>query len=139
MKVIFDTNVWVSALITPGGISARVFASQARFQSITSEEILAEVEKVLHYDKIQRKRGLTDEEIADYMQFIRLISRVVMVHEQVNLLEVDPSDNKFLACARAAQAAYIVSGDPHLTRLGSFEQIEILPPGEFLKRLKQEQ
>ncbi len=139
MKVIFDTNVWVSALITPGGISARVFASHARFQSITSVEILAEVEKVLHYDKIQRKRGLTDEEIADYMQFIRLISRVVMVHEQVNLLEVDPSDNKFLACARAAQAAYIVSGDPHLTRLGSFEQSEILAPGEFLKRLKQEQ
>jgi putative PIN family toxin of toxin-antitoxin system len=136
MKVVFDTNVWVSTLITPGGISARVFVSLDRFQSITSEEILVEVEKVLHYDKIQRKRGLTDEEIADYIQFIRLISSVVSVNEPVNLIQADPSDNKFLACARAAQADYIVSGDPHLTRLGSFEQIEILPPGEFLKRLK---
>jgi putative PIN family toxin of toxin-antitoxin system len=139
MKVVFDTNVWVSALITPGGISARLFISLDRFQSMISEEILVEVEKVLHYDKIQRKRGLTDEEIAHYLQFIRLPSSVVTVHEPVNRIQADPSDNIFLACARAAQAAYIVSGDPHLTRLGSFEQIEILPPGEFLKRLKQKQ
>ena len=64
MKVVFDTNVWVSALITPGGISARLFVSLDRFQSMTSEEILVEVEKVLHYDKIQRKRGLTDEGVS---------------------------------------------------------------------------
>jgi putative PIN family toxin of toxin-antitoxin system len=68
MKVVFDTNVWVSALITPGGVAARLFVSLDRFQSVTSEEILMEVEKVLHYDKIQKKRGLTDEEIAHYLQ-----------------------------------------------------------------------
>src|SRR5215213_7527483 len=135
MKVVFDTNVWVSALITPNGISARLFVSLDRFQSVTSDEIIAEVEKVLHYDKIQKKRGLTDEEIASYIQFIRLISSVVTVNEQVNFIQADPSDDKFLACASASQATYIVSGDPHLTRLGSYEQIEILPPGEFLKRL----
>jgi uncharacterized protein len=138
MKVVFDTNVWVSTLITPGGISARVFVSLDRFQSITSEEILVEVEKVLHYDKIQKKRGLTDEEIVHYIQFIRRISRIISVNEPVNLIQADPSDNKFLACAKAAQAAYIISGDPHLTRLGSFEQSQILSPGEFLKRLQPE-
>jgi uncharacterized protein len=137
MKVVFDTNVWVSALITPSGVAARLFGSLEHFQSVTSEEILVEVERVLHYDKIQKKRGLTDEQVAHYIQFIRLISRVILVNEPVNLIQADPSDNKFLACARAAQADYIISGDPHLTRLGSFEQVEILPPGEFLKRLQQ--
>jgi putative PIN family toxin of toxin-antitoxin system len=137
-KIVFDTNVWVSALITPGGVLARLFGFLDQFQSITSEEIIAEVEKVLHYDRIQKKRGLADEEIAHYIQVIRLISNVITVNEQVNLIQADSSDNKFLACARAAQATYIVSGDIHLTRLGSFERIEIIPPGEFLKRLGQE-
>jgi putative PIN family toxin of toxin-antitoxin system len=138
MKVVFDTNVWLSALITPGGIAARLFVFLDRFQSVTSKEIIAEVERVLHYDKIQKKHGLTDEEIAQYVQYIRLVSSVVTVHEPVNLIQADPSDNKFLACARAAQAAYIISGDVHLTSLRSFEQIEILALADFLKRLKQE-
>ena len=136
MNVVFDTNVWVSALITPGGVAARLFVSLDRFQSVTSEEILAEVEKVLHYDKIQKKRGLTDEEIAHYLQLIKRISTVVTVNEAVTLIQEDPSDNKFLACAKAASATYIVSGDPHLLGLGSFEQIEIISPGGFLTRLK---
>jgi putative PIN family toxin of toxin-antitoxin system len=138
MKVVFDTNVWVSALITPGGIAARVFPFLECFQSVTSEEIIVEVERVLHYDKIQKKRGLADEEITHYIQFMRRISSVVTVNEPVNLIQADPSDNKFLAGARAAQATYIISGDVHLTSLRSFEQIEILTPADFLKRLKQE-
>jgi putative PIN family toxin of toxin-antitoxin system len=138
MRVVFDTNVWVSALITPSGVAARLLALLAHFQSVTSAEILAEVEKVLHYDKIQQKRGLSDEEIAHYLQLIQRISQVMTVSEPVELIREDPSDNKFLACARAGEAAYIISGDPHLTRLGNFEQSEIIAPGEFLKRLKPE-
>jgi putative PIN family toxin of toxin-antitoxin system len=48
MKVVLDTNVWVSALITPNGVAARLLALLEEFQSITSEEIIAEIEKVLH-------------------------------------------------------------------------------------------
>jgi putative PIN family toxin of toxin-antitoxin system len=139
MRVVFDTNVWVSALITPRGVAARLLVFLEHFQSVTSEEILAEVEKVLHYDKIQKKRGLTDEEIAHYLQLIKHISHVITVSEPVELIREDPSDNKFLSCAKAAQATYIVSGDPHLTRLGNFEQSKIISPGEFLNRLKQKE
>jgi putative PIN family toxin of toxin-antitoxin system len=92
MRVVLDTNVWVSALITPRGVAARLLTLLAHFQSVTSEEILAEVEKVLHYDKIQKKRGLTDEEIARYLQLIKRISHVVTVSEPVELIREDPSD-----------------------------------------------
>ena len=40
MKVVFDTNVWVSALIKPQGVSARIFEATTPFQSVTSKEII---------------------------------------------------------------------------------------------------
>jgi uncharacterized protein len=44
----------------------------------------------------------------------------------------DPDDNKFLGCASAADAAYIISGDKHLLRLIQFKEIKILNPKDFL-------
>ncbi len=45
----------------------------------------------------------------------------------------DPTDNKFISCAAAAGAKYIVSGDRHLLDLETFRDIRIMPPTEFLK------
>jgi len=49
------------------------------------------------------------------------------------VIKEDPADNKFLECALAADAKYIVSGDRHLLSLKTFKSIRILPPTEFLK------
>ena len=49
----------------------------------------------------------------------------------------DPSDEKFLACALAARADFIISGDRHLLRLGMFHGIPILSPKRFFSILKE--
>ena len=61
---------------------------------------------------------------------------MVEVTGQVTVIEKDPSDNKFLACAVEAKADYIVSGDLHLTELETFEGILIIIPRAFLELLE---
>ena len=51
----------------------------------------------------------------------------------------DPDDNAVLACAKEGDAAYIVTGDAHLLRLGTYEGITILTPVQFLRALAEHQ
>lgn len=136
MRVVVDTNVFVSALISPRGTPAQILAHEFPFELITSEEILGELNRVLHYDRIQKRYNLNEEIISGYLSTIRKDSQVVEITSQVTVIEKDPSDNKFLACALEAKADYIVSGDPHLTELETFEGIPVVIPRAFLELLE---
>ena len=136
MRVVVDTNVFVSALISPRGAPAQLLAHEFPFELVTSEEILAELNRVLHYDRIQKRYNLNEEIISGYLTTIREDSQVVEVTSQITIIEKDPSDNKFLACALEAKADYIVSGDPHLTELETFEGIPVVIPRAFLELLE---
>jgi putative PIN family toxin of toxin-antitoxin system len=136
MRVVVDTNVFVSALISPRGTPAQLLAHEFPFELVTSEEILTELNRVLHYDRIRKRYNLNEEIISGYLSTIREDSQVIEVTGQVTVIEKDPSDNKFLACALEAKADYIVSGDPHLTELETFEGIPIVIPRAFLELLE---
>jgi putative PIN family toxin of toxin-antitoxin system len=58
--------------------------------------------------------------------------RTVTPTESINAVAADPSDNRVLECAVAADAEVILSGDKHLLALGSFRGIPIQRVGEFL-------
>jgi putative PIN family toxin of toxin-antitoxin system len=137
MKVVIDTNVWVSALINPNGTPARIINHPAAFDLLTSTAILTELERVLHYDRIQKRYQLTDEMISAYLLTVRLDSELVEVTQQVNAVERDPDDNRVLACAVQAGADYVVSGDPHLVDLAAYQGIPILTPSAFFAVLEQ--
>ena len=57
----------------------------------------------------------------------------------LDVVQDDPSDNKFIECALAAGAEYVVSGDPHLLRIGHYEEIQILRPAEFRLLIEDDQ
>ena len=67
---------------------------------------------------------------------IRLCT-VVKVNFAVDAVADDLEDNKFLACASAARANFIISGDQHLLRLKKFDDISIVTPARFTKLLKE--
>lgn len=138
MKIVVDTNVIVSALLSKTGTPAQIFSHEASFQLFTSEEILAEVERVLHYDHIVTRYQLSDDLINDYLEHLHAASHVLAVDQVAAVIEADPDDDKFLACAVAAEADYIVSGDRHLKTLKSYHNIPILTPRQFLDLLTQE-
>ena len=87
MKVVIDTNVWVSALINPNGTPARIINHPAACDLLTSTAILTELERVLHNDRIQKRYQLTDEMFSAYLLTVRLDSELIEVTQQVNAVE----------------------------------------------------
>jgi len=133
LKFVFDTNVFVSALISKRGNPAllldRVKKSYTLF---ISKDILSELKDVISRDKF----GYTDEEINTFVEAIISFSDIVNPEIVIEAIKADPDDNKILECAVAAGASYIVSGYRHLLELTEYGKIKIITPKVALDLLK---
>lgn len=138
MRVVVDTNVLVSGLLF-GGLP-REIVDKARADVVTlcfTESTFEELLRVLLYPKFEKER-LRRLPNFDTV-FDGILSRSLRVLEPDNVPDIitsDPSDNKFLACAIAAQVEYIVSGDKHFLNLKKFAGIPIVTPRQLLRRIK---
>jgi putative PIN family toxin of toxin-antitoxin system len=131
-RVVADTNILVSALQF-GGKPKQLLdrAADGQFDLAASEAIIAEALRVLR-DKFDR----TPEWLAHADQQLRVIAQLVEPTERLQVIEADPTDDRILECAVAADAEVLVSGDTHLLRLGSFRGILIQRVAEFLSGLQ---
>jgi putative PIN family toxin of toxin-antitoxin system len=138
MQVILDANVLISAVISSRGAPAQILRlwEEERFDLVVSQPILEELERVIHYPRIQQRYDLPEDDVARFLQLIRSGAIVVEPNVEIAAIERDPSDNRYLECAIEAGASYIVSGDQHLLELGEFRGIVILPPAAFLAVLR---
>jgi len=130
--VVLDTNVWVSALIW-GGKPAEVVkaAEDRRLRIFISEEIVGEISRVLEYPKLKQAYLGGGLGRRDLMEAVLKVCRFVKVTKKVNIVEEHPADNKFIECALAAHADYLVSGDKHLIKVARHEDIDIVSVGAF--------
>lgn len=125
IKVVLDTNVLVSALIsTRSNPSLLLDAAGKSYLLFTSKEILDEFEDVISRDKF----GFSDGKINTAIEAILSFSEIVNPKVRLNIIKADPDDNKILECAVACGASYIVSGDKHLLELKEYESIKIISP-----------
>lgn len=132
LRVVFDTNVLVSALGFGGTpLEALLRAFEEDVALIATQETLAEFDRVLQYDRLP----FSDEERTQYLRILRQEAEVIEEIPAVEVVERDPDDDMFLACAVAGDAEYVVSGDDHLLSLGSFRDVEIVTPATFLERV----
>ncbi len=133
LKIVLDTNVWVSALLWGGKPAEIVRAAEDRkIRIFISEEIIVEISRVLGYPKLERiyqTEGLCREDLVE--QVLR-IGEFAEVTQKVNVIHEHPADDKFLECALAAGADFVVSGDKHLLKVASFGKTGILSVGEFI-------
>lgn len=129
-KVVIDTNVFISAFGWDGKPEAvlRLMEQRTIVNCITSD-IYAELQRVVAYPKLKFSPSLQ----VNILEFIFAWSSFVQPKETVAVISDDPDDDKFLACAIAAEAAAIISGDPHLLALGSYRTIPIMTPAQFLE------
>lgn len=131
MRVVVDTNILVSAVLG-GALKVIVDAWKAqKFTLIVSEPIVHEYLDVLNRPKFK----LTQEEISATTDFLLTLAEFVTPLETVSAIVADPTDNKFLDAALAANADYLVSGDAHILDLESFRGIPILTARKFIDRL----
>ena len=138
MRVVLDVNVLVSAIISPHGSPGKILNlwEKDQFDLILSPAILDELERVIHYPKIQGKYTLPEEQVKQFIDLISSQSIIVDPSMKINLVRGDPPDNRFLECAREGGATYIVTGDNDLLDLKEYEGIEILLPSVFLAILE---
>lgn len=131
MIIVCDTNVLVSASISPGGTSDEVLRQvlQGNCQMETSWPLLKELSRVL-----REKIRVPEKEVREFCKLVRENSQIFVPKESVLEILQDPADNRVLECAIEARANYIISGDEkHLQPLGEFRGIPIVSPREFLE------
>lgn len=133
MKAVVDTNVVVSASISPKGPPAEIIrAWRAQlFTWVTSPELLAEIEKVLLSSRLQRYQAWSEDEIQQFMRSLRAATILVEPSERLEVVH-DPADNRLLEAAVEAQADVIVTGDSDLLDIGSYKGIDMVPPSRFV-------
>jgi len=132
MRVVLDTNTVISALLFTGTASRLVGLWQSRqIVVLVSKAILEEYLRVLAYPKFalgdHQIKAFIQEELLPFIETVRMRKRLAVVRR-------DPEDNKFLECAVAGRAKYLVTGDQDLRQLETYRRIIILTAGEFLQR-----
>lgn len=135
-KVVFDTNVFLRALINPKGVNARLVRALDRYVVIISPAILAEVADVLSRSDLLAAKSVQKLD-ADRLVTLLKQAPLVTPTEQVAVCR-DPDDNKFLEAAVEARAGYLVTGDKDLRAIGEYQGIKIRHPVEFLEELHAE-
>ena len=140
MRVILDVNVLLSAAISGGGNPGKILDlwEKNQFDLVVSPPILEELERVIHYPKIQQKYRLAEEYVDNFLGLIGNQAIIVNPSKNLNVIERDPSDNRYLECAKEGNASYIVTGDKHLLELKEYAGIVILTPTWFLAILRLE-
>jgi putative PIN family toxin of toxin-antitoxin system len=132
MRVVFDTNIFISALILPGGMAedAMMRIIDAEHTLVISHEIIDEVLTVL-----ARKFSKDAEALSRVAVNLASLGELVTSAERLNILDDEP-DNRILECAVAGNAAAIVTGDKAMLMLKKHQCIRIITLSEFLKKGK---
>jgi putative PIN family toxin of toxin-antitoxin system len=139
LKVVLDTNVFVSSLLVKRGLPAHVLDAwrERQYLLIVSPAIVAEIQSTLSYPRIRRKYAVTDEAVARLIDLLEEDALVVPGEAATSgAIPRDPTDEMVLACALDAGADLIVSGDRHLLDLDVYQGIPILTVRQFLERLE---
>lgn len=128
MKVVFDTNVLISALAFPGGRGEAALRRIIEEQDalLISPPILDELLGVL-----ARKFARDGEELARVAVFLSDLAETVRPRARLKVVADDP-DNRILECAVAGHADAIVTGDRALLALGTFRGVRLLTLAGYL-------
>ncbi|WP_365776321.1 putative toxin-antitoxin system toxin component, PIN family [Novosphingobium sp.] len=137
MRLVLDTNVVLSALLW-GGKPAELInlcATQA-IRLYSSERLLDELAQSLRKPKLINRVGQTglapDQHVANYRSVVQMVEHGDLARPASR----DADDDFVLACAQAARANVVVTGDDDLLVLSAWDGIAILTVAESLSLLK---
>jgi putative PIN family toxin of toxin-antitoxin system len=137
MNVVLDTNTVVSGSLWSGAPrQALDLARSGMISLFTSPELLAELADVLGRKKFAERLALAQVSVDDLVYGYAAVAHTIRPIRIAPVILDDPDDDKVLACAKAANAEIITSGDHHLLKLKMYEGIQILQVNKFLERFK---
>ena len=136
IRAVLDTNLLISYLLTHRPPIATLIDHHLARDDIvlvTAPELLAELDRVLTYPKLQRY--YTDEERTRFVALVMALGEVVDLPETIPRICRDPDDDRLIACAVVGEADVIVSGDNDLLALERVGDIPILTAVQLLEVL----
>ena len=130
MKIVLDTNVLVSGLLTPFGPSGEIvrMVSAGELILYLDARILSEYQEVFH----RKKFKFNKDHISILLDFMKLYGQFVSSLPLKNRLP-DPDDEPFLEVAIAGKVRSLITGNIVHYPLSSREGIKIFSPSEFLE------
>lgn len=136
MRLVLDTNVVASGPLWNGTPAQLIEAARAdEIEVFTSRESLAELTRIPRRAKFAKAiaaGGLSlDDLVLGYAELAQLVHPLPIAPVVLR----DPDDDRVLACAVAANADLIVSGDQHLLDLKDYQGIPIVSAAQALARL----
>jgi len=128
LKVVFDTNILVSALVFPGGRGEAALQRivEEKDQLLLSKPILDELLGILG-----RKFARDAEALSHAAVFLTELSLPVKPRQRLRVVKDDP-DNRILECAVAGDAAIIVTGDKALLALREYKGVRVITLRDYL-------
>lgn len=130
LQVVYDTNIVVSAALKPGSIPASLVAlAMARHVRLfVSPAILAEYTEVLKRPKF----GFNPRTVETFLRDLTRAATRVRPTQRITMASDEP-DNRFLECAQAARADYLVTGNKRHFPFPTFEGTKIASPADFAR------
>lgn len=136
MRVIVDTNVLISGLLTPTGAPGKIVNAilDGRIIAVFSQETAAELRDVLARPKLQQY--FTRAGVNPAVFFDHLLEIIEVVHLGETSLPIrDPKDRPFLGLAASKpRPDALVTGDQDFTA-SEYSQVPVIPPSSFVKML----
>ena len=133
VKVIFDTNIWISFLIGKSLSKMTHHISDGSIIIIITEQLLQEIITVTKREKL--RKYFPEENVNELLEFLEAIAENVKI-KPLHFLSKDPKDNFLLDLIDLSKADYLVTGDKDLLDLNPFKTAQIITPFEFENHLK---
>lgn len=131
-RVIIDTNLWVSHLMSGRHVQLKELLSNENVQILYSSSLLNEFLNVVERPKFRRYFSFEDGlELAD---ILKSVGQKIEVTSQLSACR-DPKDNFLLALAKDGRANFLITGDADLLVLNPFEGVEIVNWASFSARI----
>ena len=130
MKVVVDTNVVISGVFF-GGMPSRVLEAwrDGEFDLVVSPEVLEEYRRVGE-ELTARFPGVS---LAPFVALLVMNAEIVEAPGLSDQVSRDRDDDKFIACALAANCQTIISGDKDLLEVTGYQGLKVVAPREFLE------
>ncbi len=133
VKVIIDTNIWISFLIGRRLAKIKRHITNGSITIIITEQLLSEIRTVTNRDKF--KKYFPRESVREFIELLETIGEKVEI-EPTHFICRDPKDNFLLDLIDFSKADYLVTGDKDLLEHNPFKTAKILTPTEFEKQLQ---
>jgi putative PIN family toxin of toxin-antitoxin system len=135
VKVIFDTNVWISFLIGKRLTTIKQHVVNRNITIIVTDQLLTELKIVTSREKL--KKYFPKKSVKELIELLELIAENISI-EPTHFINRDPKDNFLLDLIDFSKADYLVTGDKDLLEHNPFKTARIVTPSDFERELEEQ-